>query len=1676
MTTDSYKERQNDELQVLQSILLEDFKDMRQTDAWKVDRPPEVCLTLKPQESIGNNGGDIYVQLDLIFKCHEKYPDVVPEMKIENSKGLSNQQLSTLKCDLEKEAEKMIGQEMMLVLSQFVKDFLYANNKPPPKSFYEEMMSNKKKQEEKQAQEHQRKQEQLRKKEMKEMLLIEDQIQKRKEILKEETRKMKEARQAEERSSPEKSPIDSPTTQRAALTSLDKKGTRRSLSPAVQQQQQQVASSDGDGKQIRKRGISWSCSDDNHKHCKHHTGGIVVLAFNTKSERIVHRGRCLGHGVHGSTVYAGVDTKTGDLVAISEWVLKWTHIGHKSASSKDSEDKEGETYMKQVTTMEQEMFSLLKLSHRNLLHYLAFKYEEEPGKITIYVLMEYSGGQNLDIYLTRKTLTMDVLKCYTEEMLQALEYLHNKDVTHKNLRASSVFIDMNARVRLADYSINKRLCDLYQLVEDGKPGVKFSKQPVYTGRGSKKEDVFQLGVLLLSLSQGSLVDDVVPTVPHTLPAVFQDFLAKCLMRDDKLRCSCSQLLDHQFVREPIPQLLTVHNELEDKHIKKEDKKDNSLDDEEELSLFMTAWEASGQSRLTNEFDVLKSLGKGGFGDVIKVKNKLDGRLYAIKRIPLNPKSQQFNKKITREVKLLSRLNHENVVRYYNSWIETSDEPAESDSSSSLTETPKDSDSEKKVVFPCNFGKDSLGFTDDIEKFAPQINSPSADFSISFEPSRSMPHGFHGSDSDSSSDEEDPEDVFGLSFMKLGDNSDSSIVFEHDLDLANDAISVTDAGQKKNDDPCQNVVFLPKQYLYIQMEYCEKSTLRNCIDAGLYLDTDRVWRLFREIVEGLVHIHEQGMIHRDLKPVNIFLDSNDHVKIGDFGLATSDVISKNSLKEGVLMMASAGDIHDMSSRSGSLGDGNLTGRVGTALYVSPEMMIKQNRGTYSQKVDIYSLGVIFFEMCYKPLQTGMERVKILGELRSKDIIFPEDFDQTEMENQCHILRWLLNHDYNERPTSKELLKSDYIPPSKMEEAELNEVLRSAISDPQSKSYHRMISALFEQTVSLADDHVYDSDMHKGSISMKNSLTQHLVNDTLEKVFQRHGAIKLNTPLLMPQQNLYENLDHYACLMDHSGRLVGLPFDLRVPFARFITRTNTSYIKRYCIDRVYRRKKVGGFHPRELTECAFDIVTGNSFCLIPDAEVLVVVQDIINEFPPLQQRNYYVKLNHTALLRAVLLHYGIPEDKHISALATLAEVKRDSKSKHKLLSTLSVSDQSVSMLINLMEAEGDFSKIDSMLRTITKTKGQAGSLAKQGLHEIEAVMTKAQHLGLKLPVKVNVGWIYSMDMYNGVTFQVAIDMVRKKKTVSEVLATGGRYDVLMKQFEPQHSILTPKVCKQSGVGVSVAFEKIVTAMLDQPEFQPPSAYDVLVCTIGHKPMEKERMNLVRELWSAGLKTEILHDTLEGQEEIQDYCRAHGISNLVILKDSEGSNVRVRSIEKEKITEKVMSASVLVEFLQQKLQVLETEPKSSSQTTGNKQNQSNVSHSENVSQSSAGSNLTWSFNFIPQDVKLASNVRRKHEAQVVSQVNTCFPWLNMKCIEVIAVDLPSSAIKVITAFLEVDSTEKDFESSIGTVIEKLPRYKKYMSKITDQIYTLVFEKKCNCIVIYSMKDERVKLLTSS
>lgn len=80
-------------------------------------------------------------------------------------------------------------------------------------------------------------------------------------------------------------------------------------------------------------------------------------------------------------------------------------------------------------------------------------------------------------------------------------------------------------------------------------------------------------------------------------------------------------------------------------------------------------------------------------------------------------------------------------------------------------------------------------------------------------------------------------------------------------------------------------------------------------------------------------------------------------------------------------------------------------------------------------------------------------------------------------QAAVIRWLLDHNPANRPTSKELLQSPLLPPPEMAEAELNEIVKSAIANPNSSSYRRMVSALFCQPVSSVTDLTYDMDLHK-----------------------------------------------------------------------------------------------------------------------------------------------------------------------------------------------------------------------------------------------------------------------------------------------------------------------------------------------------------------------------------------------------------------------------------------------------------------------------------------------------------------------------------------------------------------------------------------------------------------------
>ena len=136
---------------------------------------------------------------------------------------------------------------------------------------------------------------------------------------------------------------------------------------------------------------------------------------------------------------------------------------------------------------------------------------------------------------------------------------------------------------------------------------------------------------------------------------------------------------------------------------------------------------------------------------------------------------------------------------------------------------------------------------------------------------------------------------------------------------------------------QNIVryytsFIDDQsHFCILMEFCGKD-LENCFESQPDMDNllkPQAVEIFSDIICGLEYIHGKNMIHRDLKPSNIFLcprEKNCYAKIGDFGLACYN-------------------------------DHSLTINSGILLYQAPE----QNSSSYDCKVDMYSAGLIFFEL-------------------------------------------------------------------------------------------------------------------------------------------------------------------------------------------------------------------------------------------------------------------------------------------------------------------------------------------------------------------------------------------------------------------------------------------------------------------------------------------------------------------------------------------------------------------------------------------------------------------------------------------------------------------------------------------------------------------------------------------
>ncbi|CDQ71312.1 unnamed protein product [Oncorhynchus mykiss] len=551
---------------------------------------------------------------------------------------------------------------------------------------------------------------------------------------------------------------------------------------------------------------------------------------------MVHRGKCLGESVRlGRNVYNAFDATNGEF-AIYEWILRWNKKIGKFFTSE--EKGKIDNCKKQIHGAVSELNSLLKLKHPNLVHYQALSSSERDDCLVVNLLVEHVGVSSS---LSQSLASQTAIRLFTTQFLAALDYLHSNSVVHKQLGASSVLLDHLGNVRLTDYSLSKRLGDLCKEDIFQQARVRFCEDTLPTKAG-KKVDVWSLRLMLLALSQGEEVREFPVSVPTSLPADFQDFLNRCVCLNDADRWNTQQLLDHPFLNPPPPKTPPQCQDASPEDIG-DDFASSVIPHSHILNAPFSTGLQRQFSRYFNEFEELQLVGKGAFGAVIKVQNKLDGCYYAVKRIQVNPASKQF-RRIKGEVTLLSRLNHENIVRYYNAWIERHETPSTGILSSDSTEPRRTAEKLPPVRAP-SLGPNELGIgmLDNVEGNAPPpAPASSVEWSTSIERSSSAKCSGH-----ESSDEDD--DVFCASFLPSNSDSESDII----VDNGDGSISQEEPSNRMGGDTIESTDSL---YLYIQMEYCEKSTLRDTIDQGLHQDNSRLWRFFREILDGLAYIHQQ----------------------------------------------------------------------------------------------------------------------------------------------------------------------------------------------------------------------------------------------------------------------------------------------------------------------------------------------------------------------------------------------------------------------------------------------------------------------------------------------------------------------------------------------------------------------------------------------------------------------------------------------------------------------------------------------------------------------------------------------------------------------------------------------------------------------------------------------------
>ncbi|CAE6423470.1 unnamed protein product [Rhizoctonia solani] len=1065
------------------------------------------------------------------------------------------------------------------------------------------------------------------------------------------------------------------------------------------------------------------------------------------------------------------------------------------------------------------------------------------------ILLERSPQLILDDVLAQcEYLKKDRAISHICSALQALSELHNKQLTHRAINLSHIGLMQGSRGRPGILKVRRtwwftRLVDLHKGNPYGRDNKTYNEDQIperwmlpevleEPHQYSYKRDIWSLGLVFVQMLMSPRViyefGDVHEALSSSdIPERLQEIILT-MVTTRKKRPTCSTILSKL---ESLGQVTPVPNKP--KLIPSANRQSLSMSPVgtyyAPMNIGIPSRSTPRVSRFREEWEELEFLGKGGFGSVVKAQNKLDGRIYAVKKIRLRGADDA---KIYREITALSRLSHRYIVRYYTAWLETLQSGATSPTDSDGSAASSDTTEEAHTI--TNDDSVDSAFVFNLDDLPPPGSSPYTGTSfpgIHFrENSQSQSRSSHGFD-DSSDEDEDDSPVLAIPRAKA------------------------------------TTPKINPRILYIQMEFVENQTLKEMVERKAPeggFSEEESWRLFRQLVEALVHLQQNGILHRDIKLSNIFIDAKGDAKLGDFGLAVNAVVPDDPSESAISRL----DVFQ-----------EMTSGVGTSLYVAPEVMLGRKKGTRSQsKADLYSLGIVFFELNF-PFVTASERVSVLTQLRHPSIQFPSAWPEARNQ-QRKIIEMLLEHDPDKRPSALQLSTSEYLPET-LEDEYVKEAL-PMIVDPRRPHYEALLAKLFDQDTVPAKAFIYNT---HADIPDHAALYD-TVRDKIVSVFHMQGAVS-KEPILLAlnhSSNEASNEDRQSViLLDRRGDLVTLPRHATTPFARLAAIEGTTRIKRYSISNAYRSTPVGP--PKAIKFAIFDIITPDTdkdSIGAAEAECMRVADEVLSIFPGTREQQIEIYLTHDGLTRDIR---KVLADNNPQAEEILSQTRSSFPQKRAHLSRLGVPRNVVDLLEILT---GTFEEVTPLFNRLEKISSEDSPRIFDALEEIKRTLTLARLMGVKRKIII-APW--SPSMLNQVDFTGGLVFEARGAKRTDIYARGGRYDPLITKFT-----IPNRRTPIRAVAVQISMDRIASALADYLSssvksmvkeersfgYWSPSRCDVYIGSF-QPGLLHERVELLRDLWSHRIRTDMMYEeaTQQSGDEHVRMCKREGTLFLVYVR---------------------------------------------------------------------------------------------------------------------------------------------------------------------------------------------------